>query len=262
MHVLIRKLLSLHSLSDEEQSAMLAAIDVTRVVERGSDIAQDGSTPTYSTVILEGLACRYKLFPDGRRQILSFQYAGDVVDLYSYVLKKLDHGIGALTQCKVSHIPHQEIERLCAKYPNLAYALWRDTLVDTSKLHSSIMTLGRRSSKERLAHLLCEQFIRFFAVGLTTPGEPVRFSITQSDIADATGLSLVHVNKTLKRLKDDGLIGRNPNELQILDWEGLKQVAGFDPSYLHFKNLDVSQDHLPTCNTPDTGPIRGPVGVC
>lgn len=239
MHVLIRKLRALHSLTEEEQSAMLDAIKITRVIGRGEDIAANGSMPKHSTVIIEGVACRYKMFSDGRRQILTFQYPGDVTDIYSYVLKKLDHGIAALTQCTISEIPHEEIQRLCEGYPNLAYALWRDSLVDTAKLHEAIMNAGRRTARERLAHLLCEQFVRLYAVGLAAPDRPLRISITQSEIADALGLSLVHVNKTLRIFKNNQLIGRNLGFLEILDWQGLKEVAGFDPSYLHFKNIDL-----------------------
>ncbi len=236
MHVLIRKLQALHSLSEEEQTAILAAISTTRVIERGQDIAADGSMPSHSTVILSGVACRYKMLKGGRRQILVFQFPGDVSDLYSYVLKKLDHGIGAVTRCEVAHIPHPSIRKLCETYPNLAYTLWRDSLVDTAILNMNIVNAGRRSARERIAHLICEQYIRMKAVGLAEAGKPVKFHITQSDIADATGLSLVHVNKTLQALKAQNLIGRDPLMIEILDWEGLKTMAGFDPAYLHFKN--------------------------
>lgn len=240
MHILLRKLKALHTLSEQEEAAMIAAISRTREVRRGDDIIPDGSEPKHSTVIVEGTACRYKQFDDGRRQILSFQYPGDITDLYSYVLKKLDHGVGALTNCKVSHIPHESIQALCATYPNLAYALWRDTLVDTSKLHASIASLGVRSSKERLAHFLAEQHLRMAAVGLIELGKPAHFGITQSDLADATGLSLVHVNKTLRKLKDDGLVNWTRNQLVVLDWEGLKKAAMFDASYLHFRHVSAA----------------------
>lgn len=239
MHVLIRKLQALHSLSQEEQTALLTAITMTRVIERGQDIAADGSMPSHSTVILSGVACRYKMLKGGRRQILCFQFPGDVTDIYSYVLKKLDHGIGALTRCEVAHIPHPSVRKLCEIYPNLAYTLWRDSLVDTAILYMNIVNAGRRSAPERIAHLICEQYMRLKAVGLAELGKPVKFYITQTDIADATGLSLVHVNKTLKSLKAQNLIGRDPQMIEILDWEGLKNVAGFDPAYLHFKNMDV-----------------------
>ena len=210
-----------------------------RDVKRGEEIAVDGSQPRHSTVVVKGIACRYKNFPDGRRQILSFQYPGDITDLYSYVLKRLDHSVAALTAGTISKIPHATIQTLCEKYPNLAYSLWRDTLVDTSKLHSSIISLGTRTSKERLAHFLAEQYVRMTAVGLLEPGQDMDFGITQHDLADATGLSLVHVNKTLKKLKDDGLVSWNRNEMKILNWEALKTAALFDPTYLHFKNVHV-----------------------
>ena len=102
MHVLIRKLRSLHTISDEEAAAMAAAIADTKVLKRGDYIAEDGSEPKHSTVMIEGIACRYKTFDDGRRQILSFQYPGDMTDLYSYVMKKLNHAVGALSDCSVA----------------------------------------------------------------------------------------------------------------------------------------------------------------
>jgi CRP-like cAMP-binding protein len=236
MHVGLRKLRALHTISDEEASAFVSAISHTREVRRGEDIAEDGSEPKHSTIVTEGIACRYKQLHDGRRQILSFQYPGDITDLYSYVLKRLDHAVGALTDCVVSHIPHAAIQAMCEKYPNLAYALWRDTLVDTSKLHSSITSLGARTSKERLAHFLAEQYVRMRAVDLGDPDGSPKFGITQSDLADATGLSLVHVNKTLKKLKEEGLISWNRSRLTVLNWERLIEVALFDETYLHIKH--------------------------
>ncbi len=233
--VLLRKLNALHTLTPAEQEAVALILEHPRVVERNVDIAGDGSEPRHSTVILSGIACRYKSLPDGRRQILAFQFPGDVTDIYSYVLKKLDHGIGTITRCEIANIPHAAIRQVCERYPNVAYALWRDSLVDTSILSMAVVNNGRRNADERIAHILCEQFIRMSAVGLAEQGRPSRFYVSQKDIADAAGLSLVHVNKTLKKLKDRGLIGRNPQQLEILDWEGLKEVAGFDPSYLHFK---------------------------
>jgi CRP-like cAMP-binding protein len=235
MHVLIQKLKALHEISDDEEAAILSALEGPYEVERGEDIAADGSTPKHSTVMLAGVACRYKLLADGRRQILAFEYPGDVTDIYSYVLKRIDHGIGAVTKCSIAHLPHKAIAALTEKYPNLAYTLWRDSLVDASVAQSWLVNAGRRSALERLAHMICEQFVRLSVVGLAKHGEPSRFYITQTDLADASGLSLVHVNKTLQLLKEKGLIGRNPNLLEILDWEGLKAVAGFDPTYLHFK---------------------------
>lgn len=236
--VLLRKLSALHALGEEEQAALVKSISDLRVLEKGKNIAAEGSRPRHSTVMLTGVACRYKLLRDGRRQILAFQFPGDVTDLYSYVLKTMDHGVGCLTRCEVAHIPHEAIERLCARYPNLAYTLWRDSLVDAAILNMAIVNNGRRTATERVAHLLCEQHVRLVAVGLAERGRPTSFYITQSDLSDATGLSLVHVNKTIKKLKDQGLVGKNARRLEVLNWVGMKAIAGFDPAYLHFKNVD------------------------
>src|SRR5262245_58615232 len=130
-NILLRKLNALHSLTPEEQDAIAVILENPRFVERNADIAVDGSEPRHSTVILSGVACRYKSLPDGRRQILAFQFPGDVTDIYSYVLKKLDHSIGTITRCEIANLSHPNIRRLCERYPNLAYALWRDSLVDT-----------------------------------------------------------------------------------------------------------------------------------
>jgi CRP-like cAMP-binding protein len=236
MHILIRKLTSLHEISDEEQAAVLAALGPPIAVPRGTDIAADGSTPRHTTVMLSGTACRYKMMPRGNRHILTFQYPGDMTDLYSYVMKKLDHAVGALTLCTIAQIPHEKIAALCEKYPNLAYAFWRDTMIDAAISHSWALGGGRKTD-ERVAHMLCEIVVRLEAVGLAQLDRPLPFTATQQDLADALGLSLVHTNKTMGGLMKKNLIGRTGTKLRILDWEGLKVVAHFDPAYLHFKNI-------------------------
>jgi CRP-like cAMP-binding protein len=127
MHILLRKLTRLHDLSDEEQAALLAALGPPRDITRGTDIVADGSTPKLTTVILNGTACRYKVMPGGRRHILTFQYPGDMTDLYSYVMKRLDHAVGALSDATICQIPHEKIKSLSETYPNLQYAFWRRT---------------------------------------------------------------------------------------------------------------------------------------
>jgi CRP-like cAMP-binding protein len=159
-----------------------------------------------------------------------------MIDLYSYVMKLVDYAIGALSDCEVAHIPHGEIAALCAKYPNLAYAFWRDSMIDTSVLHNWALG-GSRNTVERLANLLCEIFVRLQVVGLAEIGRPLDFHATQRDLSEALGLSLVHVNKTLKVLKTKRLIDLVGTKFEILDWNGLQKIADFDPAYLHFKNL-------------------------
>ena len=236
MHILLRKLISLHDISANEQAALLATLTPARTVIRGEDIVADGSTPNHTTVLLSGTACRYKILGKAKRRIYAFQYPGDMIDLYSYVMKLVDHGIGALSDCEVAQISHEKIAELCVKYPNLAYAFWRDSMIDTSILHSWALG-GSRKTLERIANILCEIFVRLEAVGLAEIGRPLEFNLTQRDLADALGLSLVHLNKTIKVLKTRGLINRLGTKLEIVDWKELQKIGAFDPSYLHFKKF-------------------------
>jgi len=236
MHILLRKLTALHDISEEEQVAVVGALEKPRQILRGSDIVADGSVPTHTTVMLSGTACRYKLLPNGQRHILTFQYPGDMTDLYSYVLKKMDHAVGALSDCSIAQIPHEKIAALSEQYPNLQYTFWRDTMVDAS-IALTWGLGGSRKTISRMAHMLCEIFARLELVGLAKVGEPLPYVVNQRDLAEALGLSLVHTNKTLAVLKNKKLIGRTGTKLEILDWKGLTDVADFDPAYLHVKYL-------------------------
>jgi CRP-like cAMP-binding protein len=236
MHILLRKLTALHDISEEEQVAVVGALEKPRQILRGSDIVADGSVPTHTTVMLSGTACRYKLLPNGQRHILTFQYPGDMTDLYSYVLKKMDHAVGALSDCSIAQIPHEKIAALSEQYPNLQYTFWRDTMVDAS-IALTWGLGGSRKTISRMAHILCEIFARLELVGLAKVGEPLPYVVNQRDLAEALGLSLVHTNKTLAVLKNKKLIRRTGTKLEILDWKGLTDVADFDPAYLHVKYL-------------------------
>lgn len=237
MHVLLRKLTALHDISEREQAAVLDALESPREVPHGSDIVLDGSMPRHTTVVLSGVACRYRLLLNGKRHILTFQYPGDMVDLYSFVLKRMDHAVGALTDCTVAQIPHPKVAALSEQYPNLQYAFWRDTMIDASILHT--WALGQsRVTVSRVAHMLCEIFLRLQVVGLARHGEPLPYFVFQRELAEALGLSLVHTNKTLAVLRKKNLIRRGGTKMEILDWKGLTDIAEFDPAYLHFKHAN------------------------
>src|SRR5215211_3373828 len=143
---------------------------------------------------------------------------GDMTDLYSYVLKRMDHAIGALCTCTFAHIPHDKVKELC---PNLGFAFWRDTMVDSSIAHVWA-TGSARTTLSRVAHMFCEIYARLERVGKAELGRPLDFNATQHDLADALGLSLVHINKTVAQLKKKGLIGRTGTKVVILDWKGLR----------------------------------------
>jgi CRP-like cAMP-binding protein len=233
-HIVIRKLLLFGELSPEEQHAFLDIIEPPQTVPAGQTIVEEGSRPQYSTVLLDGFACRYKTLVDGQRQIFSFQISGDIADIHSYVLKLMDHSVMTLTQCVIACIPHERIRAVIRRYPNLAEVMWRDTLVESAVFREWLAAMGRLPAVNRVAHLLCEQFARMKAVGLVA-GNTVSLPLTQTDIADALGMSVVHANRTLQELRRLRLIELKSRTLTVLNWEQLAQIGVFDQKYLHFR---------------------------
>jgi CRP-like cAMP-binding protein len=219
-------------LSDEEKDVLRKVTSRVRDYGARQDIVREGDTPTESTLILEGFACRHNNLADGRRQITAFHVPGDFADLHAFLLGKMDDGVSSLTPCKVAFAPHSALREITKTYPHLTRVLWFTTLVDGA-IHREWMTgLGRLSAHERMAHLLCELFLRLQAVGLTRD-HSYDLPITQAELADAFGLSPVHVNRTFQDLRGQGLITSQGKTLVINDWERLQQVAQFNPDYLH-----------------------------
>jgi CRP-like cAMP-binding protein len=204
-----------------------------REVSTGADIAVVGDRPTHACMIIDGFFCRYINTPDGKRQIHSFHIAGDLPDLQSIHLPVMDHNLGALMAGNVALIPHDSIRELCNGSTRIAAAFWRDTLIDAAIFREWITNVGRRTAYQRVAHLFCESFSRAKAVNLAQ-GDTIQFPVTQATLADATGLSLVHVNRNVQALRAAGLVSMERGLLTVLDWDGLQQAGRFDPTYLHF----------------------------
>jgi CRP-like cAMP-binding protein len=236
MHALIRKLQNLGTVHDEELQALVAMLSVKKGIRRGEDIITAGSSPHYSTVLLQGLACRYKIFENGRRQIFTFQYPGDFCDGHSYVLAAQDHSVSALTECSVGIIPHKDIERITAKFPNLGLALWRDTMIESSIFREWLLNVGQRPALERIAHLLCEQIVRLEAIGINGGSIPM----TQVDLADAAGLSTVHMNRTIQDLRQLGVLMKNSRTIAVAHRDRLAEIAKFDGRYLHMPQVSLN----------------------
>ena len=229
---LIRRLERSGSLSDEEKRVLDQAISRVKNFGPDEDIVRQGDRPSDSSLILEGFACRQKILVDGQRQITALHIPGDFADLHSYLLKKMDDGVVTLTPCKVAHVPHEALRRIVRGYPHLTELLWFTTLVDAA-IHREWMTgMGRRSSQGQMAHLLCELTLRLRTVGLVTD-DSYQLPVTQQELGDALGLSIVHVNRTLQDLRGQGLISWKGKTVEITDWEGLQQLAEFNPTYLH-----------------------------
>jgi CRP-like cAMP-binding protein len=227
----LRKIQRHLALSDAERRAFLALLTETKLFKAGADVVSDGEWPPHSTVILTGITCRYRVLPTGARQILAFQIAGDLCDMHSLLLQPMDHAIGAITECRVAQVPHRRIHEVIRRFPRLGLAFWRDTLVDGALFREWMVGMGRRSAYERVAHVLCEVHFRLSAVGLAS-GYSFELPLTQIDLADAMGLSAIHVHRVLQQLKREKLATFRKGTVVIHDWEQLRAAAGFDPRYL------------------------------
>jgi CRP-like cAMP-binding protein len=230
---LIRKLERFARLSADDRRA-LERVAGERVRQLGprEDIIHEGDLPRHVNLILDGHACRYKVLEDGRRQIMAFFVPGDLCDLRVFVLGRMDHSIGTLSPVRLAEIPHDAIMELTDNHPRVTRALWWSALVDAATSREWTVNVGQRTAVERMAHLLCELFVRLRAVGLTR-GDACELPMTQPELADALGLSAVHTNRVLQELRADGLIALRNGTLTVPDLEALQAVALFDPNYLH-----------------------------
>jgi CRP-like cAMP-binding protein len=231
---LIRKLESIGALSEQDREAIASLPVQVRDLDADEDVVREGDVPSACCLLLDGFMHRYKVLPDGKRQILALHTPGDMPDLQSLFLKRLDHSLAASVPSTAGFIPHEALRTLMRKFPTLAELLWRDTLIDAAIFRAWIESLGRRSALGHLAHLLCEVFTRLRAVGLTQD-HSCSLPFTQAELGDALGLSSVHVNRTLQELRGEGLIEFRSSRLTILDWARLQEVAQFDPAYLHLR---------------------------
>jgi len=227
-------------LTDEERQVLRQITSHTAVYQPRQDMVPEGSTPDHSTLIVSGFAYRFSHSPDGRRQITAFHVPGDFADLHSFLLKKMDDGVAALTTCTVAQVPHADLKEITKKYPYLTRVLWLTTLVDGAVHRAWMTTLGRMGARERLAHFLCELRDRLGHSGLMKENR-YELPITQEELGDAFGMTTVHVNRTLQALRADGLIASHGKTLIINDWEGLQQVGQYNPDYLH-ANQAVERD--------------------
>jgi CRP-like cAMP-binding protein len=229
--VLLLNLRSRDTVSSAEIARLQEVIVKERTFSVGEDIVVEGSRPGYSTLMLEGLSARYKHMADGSRQITSLQVPGDFVDLHAFLLRKLDHGIIALSPCRVAFADHSDLRKTTETMPHLTRLLWLNTLIDAAINREWISSMGRRSKRAHIAHLICELYVRLKTVDRVDVWS-FQLPLTQSELADVIGISLVHVNKTLQALKRENVFSWENKTLTIIDWERLKAIAEFDDTYL------------------------------
>jgi CRP-like cAMP-binding protein len=243
-YYLIRRLEHFTRLSVEDKRA-LDAVASQRVRTLGSrdDLIHEGDEPQDVNLFLEGWACRYKTLEDGRRQVISYFLPGDFCDLNVFILSEMDHSIGSVTPIRVAEISRQALHEVTLNHPRVTQALWWSTLVSEAIQREWTVNLGQRDAIERVGHLLCEIFLRLRMLGLTE-GDSCDFPLTQTDLAETVGLSVVHMNRTLQELRNRGLIVLRSKKLIIPDLERLQEVSLFNPNYLHLngegKHLDAN----------------------
>jgi CRP-like cAMP-binding protein len=234
---LVTRLSAIGSLTEGDIDALLALPYTPRDGKAGWEVAREGDRPSQCCLILDGTFCRFKVAAQGARQIVSYHIRGDIPDLQSCFLTSMDHTLAALTSGTVAFIPHAAIRHILDENPTLGAKLLRESFIDSSISREWLCNVGRRSSESRLAHLICEMFTRNKAAGaadqFTFP-----FGLTQTAIGDSQGMSTVHVNRVLQKLRTEKLISSEfrSKTITILDWERLQEVGDFDPGYLHILN--------------------------
>lgn len=244
-----RKLNSIGEPSDDALAELEALPLREKFVSRGEEIASDGSRATSCCLLIEGYMHRQKVLRNGGRQILAFHFAGDIPDLQSLHAPTMDHSLVATTDCRIALIPHAPLKELTHRAPVIGDLLWRDSLIDAAIFRTWIAMMGRKPAVEHLAHLFCEAFERLAAVGQVEDNH-CRLPLTQEQLADALGLSSVHVNRSLQELRDTGLVRFDGRQLTMLDWVRLRQRAEFDPTYLHLRRRADFDPEYPVAAFP------------
>lgn len=228
---LVRALEARDRLTSDEVTALAAAVEAVEAFPTGADVVTEGRPQRVSRLLLEGMVARVKLLDDGRKQITALHVAGDFVDLHSFPLKRLDHDVVTLTGVRFANFPHEALKGITERHPHLGRLLWTLTMIDAATHRAWIVAASRLSAIEQVAFLFCELFTRSQVAGLVR-GDKCPLPLTQQLLADACGLSSVHVNRVLQELREVRLISWRGGVLTIHDFPALAELSKFDPTYL------------------------------
>lgn len=239
-NLLSRKLQNFVTLDQSDLDLLDRVVQRTRIVPADRDLISEGDKPSDVHLILRGFACRYKILRNGGRQIMAYLVPGDLCDLHVFLLDHMDHSLGTLSECEVVDLPRATIVEMLDR-PAIARALLLSTMVDEGTLREWLVNLGRRQAEARFAHLMCELLARLEAVGLVSDNT-YSLPLTQIELADTTGVTSVHANRVLQKLRADGLISFEDKELEILDVHQLRLRAGWNPNYLHLRKNRPNQE--------------------
>lgn len=220
------------ALSPTEQRALEDAMSGVRTVKANQHLARRGEVVTQSTLLIDGLVSRYMDDREGQRQIVAIHVPGDFVDLHGFPLRRLDHDVATLTEVTIGSYDHQALLSITERFPHLGRMLWFSTLVDAAMHREWIFRLGRLDAEGRVAHFMSEMLTRMEFIGLTDEGR-FAFPITQSELAEACGVTSVHVNRVLRTLRESGLMTFRNGVVDIADRAGLARLGEFAPDYLY-----------------------------
>jgi CRP-like cAMP-binding protein len=224
------------SISSDEERAIRDSVTETRQVPADEIVVRSGQELSSSNLLLEGWMARTKDLPSGERQVTELHVAGDFADLHGFTLKRLDHDLVTMSECTIGVVQHDRLQQITERYPRLARFYWFSANVDAAITRELALSLGQRSAMSRMAHLFCELYMRLDAVGHAR-ADGYAFPLTQRELSECLGLTVVHANRTIQELRRRGLLELENRQLTILDHRGLEGIAEFDPSYLYLDRL-------------------------
>jgi CRP-like cAMP-binding protein len=232
--ILIRKLREHSRLTAEDVAGINALSHTLRELKPNEDLIRQGDDPTVSAVVVSGMVARYHLLENGARQYLSFHMAGDMPDSQALFIDQMDHAVCAIGPALIASVPHKELLATFKKRPTVAFAIWRETLIDAAIFREAITNNSARSMSARVAHLFCELFYRATASGLID-GDTLEVPISLVQLGETLGMSIASVNRALHDLRASRAMNFHRGQLHVGDWNRLKKIAQFKPDYLHQK---------------------------
>jgi CRP-like cAMP-binding protein len=235
LDALILKFRSLELESEADLQTVLRLVKMRQAVSPGENIVDTRSPVRQLTVLLAGVACLHKRLEDDSRQIYTFQYPGDFCDLHRYMLPELDRTatVTALTGCSIGTIRYDDMDQMLSQHPKLGLAFWRASMLEASILRERLLNISRRAALPRVASIICEQLVRLEAINIKSAVIP----LTQIDLADAGGLSVVHVNRIVQDLRKLGALSKKKRTIEVASKQRLAQLANFDRRYLNMPDL-------------------------
>lgn len=228
---LIARLQAVVGITQEDQDKLVRMPHTVKSLAHGEYVHRQGDMPSRCVVVIEGFLSRQRVV-NARNQISSFYLPGDMPDLPTLHMPLLDHDLCSVGGSRVASVPHSYLREIMRGSHELTQAFWRETLVHAAIYREWVDNLGSRQALGRVAHLICEIAARLEFVGLAESGR-CHLPLTQQNLADACGLSTVHVNRTIQELRREGLIEWQNHTMQILRWTELEDLAEFSADYLH-----------------------------